>query len=361
VNQKTEDRRLKTIEPIIVLGVMSGTSLDGLDLALCRFLCENGKWEYEILLCATLPYDPSWKNKLQDAMSLKDNQLALLDSEYGEYIGTKAKEFLMGSGMNAELIASHGHTIFHRPEAGITYQAGNGARIASITGIPTVCDFRKKDVELGGQGAPLVPVGDELLFGHYDYCLNLGGFANISFDQGGTRLAFDICPVNIILNELAAQKGLEYDHNGHLGKKGSVNKALLDRLNNLEYYGNKYPKSLGREWLNSSFRPLLNETQIPVSDLSRTIYEHIAWQVGRIPGPGKKVLVTGGGVYNPFLMELIRQDTSAILHVPDDQLVQYKEAMVFGLLGLLRWRNEINCYSSVTGASLDSSTGTVYL
>ena len=340
---------------------MSGTSLDGLDLALCRFLPGDGKWEYEILECTTLPYDHSLKGKLKNAMTLSGLQLARLDIEFGAFIGKQAKEFIRRNKATVELIASHGHTIFHQPHKGLTVQIGNGAEITAQTGIPTVCDFRKKDVALGGEGAPLVPVGDELLFSQYSYCLNLGGFANVSFKQEAKRRAFDICPVNIVLNEMAGLYGQEFDRDGELGRLGSVNNDLLEKLNKIEYYTKSPPKSLGKEWLDTSIRSLLTDSQIPQNDLLRTIYEHIALQIGQVFSPDKNVLVTGGGVYNNFLMEGIRKYTNADLVVPDDDLIQYKEALIFGLLGLLRWQGEINCYASVTGANVDSCTGSVYI
>ena len=340
---------------------MSGTSLDGLDLALCRFLFVNGKWEYDILKCTTLPYDQTWKGKLKNAISLNGLQLAQLDIEFGGFIGRQAQHFIRESGLMVKLISSHGHTVFHQPDKRLTVQIGNGAEIAARAGVPTVCDFRKKDVALGGQGAPLVPVGDELLFSQYNYCLNLGGFANVSFSHEGKRRAFDICPVNIVLNELAELDGLEYDQDGKLGRQGSINNDLLEKLNNLEYYTKSSPKSLGKEWLDTSFLPLLADSKINQNNVLRTIYEHFAQQIGHVLSPHRNVLVTGGGVYNKFLMERIRHCTTAKLIAPDDNLIQYKEALIFALLGLLRWRGEINCYGSVTGATVDSCTGSVYL
>ncbi len=340
---------------------MSGTSLDGLDLAHCRFLYKNGKWEYDILSCTTLPYDQSWKDKLKNAYLLNGLQLAQLDVELGGFIGQQAKQFISENGMPVGLIASHGHTIFHQPDKRLTVQIGAGAEISARTGVPTVCDFRKKDVALGGQGAPLVPVGDELLFSQYSYCLNLGGFANISFENEGIRRAFDICPVNVVLNELAGLAGLEYDQDGELGRTGSVNTVLLKKLNKLDYYSKSPPKSLGKEWLHTSFLPLVTGLSIDRNDILRTLYEHIARQIGQVLSRDGDALVTGGGVYNTFLMERLGQYTNAKLVITDDNLIQYKEALVFALLGLLRWRGEINCYASVTGATTDSCSGSVYL
>jgi len=341
---------------------MSGTSLDGLDMALCRFQFLHGKWEYEMLKSNTLPYDEHLKKQLMEAMFLSRHDLSQLDIEYGHFIGSRGIQFIRDSGYEADLIASHGHTVFHQPDKKLTLQIGNGAEITSCSGIPVVCDFRKKDVALGGQGAPLVPVGDELLFGEYDYCLNLGGFANVSFIKKGKRRAFDICPVNIVLNEMARMKGKDYDRDGEMGRRGNTDQDLLQALNNLEYYKKDPPKSLGKEWLDSDFMPALAGHQLTDPDTAiRTIYEHIAQQAGKVFDPGASVLVTGGGVYNEFLMERISSSTPARLVIPDDSLVQYKEALIFALLGALRWYGMINCYASVTGASSDSSAGSVFL
>jgi anhydro-N-acetylmuramic acid kinase len=258
------------------------------------------------------------------------------------------------------LIASHGHTIFHQPEKGFTFQLGNGASIAAETGIPTVADFRTGDVALGGQGAPLVPVGDKLLFSDYESCLNLGGFANISFDQHGKRIAFDICPVNFILNDLAQKSGWPYDTGGELGRSGNMNRELLEQLNQLAFYRQSPPKSLGREWMNHYFMPLMAADEIPLNDQLRTAYEHIAIQISNASPVHGKMLVTGGGAFNTFLIERLKHHLKCEIVIPHAEIIQFKEALVFAFLGLLRFMGEINCYASVTGARRDSSAGVTY-
>lgn len=283
-----------------------------------------------------------------------------LHNAYGRYIGLQAKCFLDQHRLSPVLIASHGHTVFHQPQKGMTFQAGNGACIAAETGITTVADFRTGDVALGGQGAPLVPVGDKLLFQDYAYCLNLGGFANISYDYGGERVAFDICPVNFVLNLLAQKMGEPFDDQGKLGRTGVVDESLLHRLNQLEFYAGSPPKSLGREWMESHFFPALFSGGISDRNKLRTVYEHIAIQIARsVPEPGK-ILVTGGGAFNTFLIERMRDHIHGEVSIPADELVMFKEAIIFAFLGLLRFRKEMNCLASVTGARKDSCTGVVY-
>ncbi|MBN2481367.1 MAG: anhydro-N-acetylmuramic acid kinase [Bacteroidales bacterium] len=343
-----------------VVGLMSGTSLDGLDLALCRFYRYRDHWKYEILLATTYKYSDEWKENLTTASTLNAREFLLLHKTYGRYLGAAVKRFL-GKRLHADLVASHGHTIYHQPESGLTFQLGDGASLASGCGITTVSDFRTMSVAMGGQGAPLVPAGDELLFGGYDVCLNLGGFANISYRRGNSRIAFDICPVNIVLNRLAAQKGLEYDPGGCLGRNGTPHEALINRLNGLPFYAQTGPKSLGREWLEEYFLPVLDQFDVALDDKFRSVYEHIFHQVGRYlkSFPSCRVLVTGGGAFNDFLVEGLEKPGVRLV-IPDRELIKYKEALVFAFLGLLRYRNEVNCMASVTGSVKDLSTGIIH-
>ncbi len=344
----------------LVAGTMSGTSLDGLDLAAVEFMYADNLWEFTIVAAKTIQYPSEWEDKLKSAPALSGVQLMELHNDYGRYTGLHINEFLQKNQLIPALIASHGHTIFHQPEKGFTFQLGNGVCIAAETGITTVADFRSGDVALGGQGAPLVPVGDRLLFSKYESCLNLGGFANISFEQNGKRTAFDICPVNFILNELAQKKGKSYDAGGELGRTGKINKELLEQLNRLEFYRQPPPKSLGREWMDNSFLLLMNSFDASVEDKLRTAYEHIALQIANAAPETGRMLVTGGGAYNTFLLERIREHLKCEIVIPSSEIIEYKEALVFAFLGLLRFLEEINCYASVTGARRDSSTGVVY-
>ena len=370
-----------------VIGIMSGTSLDGLDLAYCVFEEErnkvyrglknlNGKeekeiqsytsgnncWKYEVRKATTIPYPEELKQKLAQAMTLSGYELALLHNELGSYIGMQVNEFMADFAEEVELIASHGHTVFHRPELGMTLQIGSGADIAAICGKPTVCDFRTLDVALGGQGAPLVPIGDELLFGQYDICLNLGGISNLSYRENGQRKAYDISPCNIVLNQLARQLGQEYDANGAIAQSGCIDTLLLEKLNQLEYYQQSGTKSLGREWIDTTFFPILGNTHLSVPDLMRTVCEHIALQIASACNAtkGKTLLITGGGAHNGFLIDLIRQKFHGEVIIPDNSTIDFKEAIIFAFLGMLRANGLPNCLASVTGAQKDSCGGGIY-
>lgn len=350
----------------VVIGMMSGTSLDGLDIACVRFTYD-GIWHFKPIKCISLSYEQSWRNNLSQAIHLSGLQLKKLDLEYGTFIGQAAHSFMQAHKLKPDLIVSHGHTVFHQPEIGLNLQIGDGYRIHQATGIRTICDIRSMDVSLGGQGAPLVPVGDQMLFGDYDFCLNLGGFSNISFQVQNHRIAFDICPVNSVLNYLAGLLGKEYDEDGAIAKSGKMIPELLEKLNNLEYYSIRPPKSLGIEWVNKNIISMLPKVQIP--DVLHTFCHHISTQI--LAGCNfmeylglnhPSMLVTGGGAKNGFLMELIKDKLVANINVevPDLEIVDFKEAIVFAFLGLLKELGQINCLKSATGARKDSSGGLVF-
>ncbi len=342
-----------------VIGVMSGTSLDGLDIALCKFSLKHEKWHYTILKATTCPYEKSWKKKLSNAPGMRADELIALHHHYGTFIGDRIHTFLQDVDTSPDLIASHGHTVFHRPDNGFTFQLGYGGNIYGKTNIITVADFRMADVIHGGQGAPLVPVGDKLLFGKYDYCLNLGGFSNVSFTRNNQRIAFDISPCNMALNYLASKQGLDMDKDGSLARSAEKNPSLFDALNALPFYTEPAPKSLGREWFENTFLPVLESAKPDKNVVLRTVTEHIAHQISKILKKGK-TLVTGGGTKNTFLVELLKKYAHSEIIIPESILVDYKEALIFALLGVLRVRREINIYSSVTGASKDLCTGIIF-
>lgn len=347
-----------------VLGLMSGTSLDGLDIALCVFKYDDNVWQYLIEKAKTFDYSALWKDKLSSAENLSGVELMLLHNEYGELLGKYVLDFASMDIGNVDFISSHGHTVFHQPHKKLTLQIGNGASISAITRKTVVCDFRTLDVALGGQGAPLVPIGDMMLFKKYSYCLNLGGFANISFNnESGIRVAFDICPVNIVLNHLVKSINLEYDDKGNIGRQGRVNNDLLTKLNNLNFYIQKGPKSLGKEWVWNEVIPILEENyEMPLEDKVCTFYHHTLQQIKNvvINDSEKEMLVTGGGAHNDFLIELFHQNLSPKVIIPDSNIVNFKEALVFAFLGVLRTRGEVNCLKAVTGAELDNIGGTIY-
>lgn len=345
-----------------VVGLMSGTSLDGLDIALCSFVKKDA-WEYSIEAAATISYPDAWLSRISGIHRQSGEQLQQLHVAYGRFLGETVREFLSGHSVTADFVASHGHTVFHQPAAGFTFQAGCGATLAAVSGLPVVHDFRTADVALGGQGAPLVPIGDRLLFGNYAACLNLGGIANISFEKDSRRIAFDVSPCNLLLNHLAEREGKSYDEGGAMAAAGNRNEELLLRLEELPYYGLAYPKSLGREDIERTFLPLLTSDH-STKDLLRTVADHIAHRIAatcRSLGANSTVLVTGGGAFNTYLMEQLRKECPAIIVIPEASIVQFKEALVFAFLGLLRWRGEVNVLSSVTGARKDHCAGSISL
>lgn len=359
---------MQTNEKIRVLGLMSGTSLDGLDLALCEFYQNNKTWEYSILAAKTEKYSSIWLEKLTQLPNKSALDWVETDQSYGRLLGEISNKFIVESGIQPDLISSHGHTIFHQPGLGFTGQIGNGACISAKTGLPTINDFRTYDVALEGQGAPLVPIGDELLFNKYSYCLNLGGISNISYQIEDKRVAFDICPVNQVLNYLAQTINLEYDNNGNVAKTGKIDLILLNQLNTLDYYALPFPKSLGREWVENEMLPIIDQSKIPISDKLTTVVEHIAIQIAFVlkGNPSKqknpKLLITGGGGHNGFLIERIKFHTAntCICIVPDKLTLDFKEALIFAFLGLLRFGNTPNALKSVTGAKHDSVGGALY-
>jgi len=350
------------MQSYISIGAMSGTSVDGLDLAACRFTFDRS-WKFEILKAVTIPYSHKWIGKLSSAAELSAIELATLNNEFGKYIGKQVVPFCADLPEKPDLVSSHGHTVFHQPNNRLTLQIGSGACIAAHSGIPTACDFRTLDVALKGQGAPLVPIGDELLFGEYDLCLNLGGIANISYRTEKERRAFDICPVNMAFNHFTRELGYEYDLDGNLGRTGRVNEELLSLLNSLDFYQLKGPKSLGREQFETIFLPLIYSFQLSAPDVLRTLYEHVSDQLALATDEFSKgrMLITGGGAHNVFLIELISEKTKHKIMVPSAQIIDFKEAVIFAFLGVLRLRHEINVLKSATGAHHNHSGGTIYL
>jgi anhydro-N-acetylmuramic acid kinase len=346
-----------------IIGVMSGTSLDGIDLAHINFTIKDNKWRYQILESETISYSQDWLNKLKVAVSFSKEKLIELNEDYTELLGNIIKSFIDKHQLkNIDAVCSHGHTILHQPQNGFTLQIGNLPKIAEIIHEKVVCDFRVQDVKLGGQGAPLVPIGDRILFSEYDYCLNLGGFSNISFEDNSKRIAFDISPVNTVLNFYANKLGLDYDDKGKIARSGKVDSNLLNELNTLNYYKKSFPKSLGFEFVKEIVLPLIEMYSISIEDKMHTFTEHIALQTSlALPNKTGKILITGGGAYNDFLIERMQFHLPNIkIIIPDNKTLEFKEALIFALLGVLKLRNEINALSSVTGAMKDHSSGIIY-
>lgn len=350
----------------MIIGLMSGTSLDGLDLAYVHFYPVHSErstvWKYNIVCAQSLPYSSAWREKLRKAYYASAENLAALDAEYGRYLGQAVKAFAAEHGIErVDFVASHGHTVFHRPDLGYNLQIGHGAHLHAASGYKVICDFRTLDIAFGGQGAPLVPIGDQLLFAEYDYCLNIGGFANLSFNNAaGQRIAYDLCPANYCLNRLMRTRGEEFDRDGLTARAGKVNRPLFDALNALPYYHREAPKTLAQEWVDSHINPLIEACSDTLENKIATLTEHAAYQISRPLMSGKTVLVTGGGAYNVFLLERASAYGSVRWIKPDALVIDFKEALIFAFLGLRRAEGLPNCLRSVTGASHDVVGGQVY-
>lgn len=354
------------------IGLMSGSSLDGLDLVFTELHENGGKWAYEIVKADCYPYSEDWTKRLSSATSLSARDYLLLHAEYGDYIGRQVLRFIEENGLQYKvaLIASHGHTTFHIPAKKMTAQLGDGAAIAAVINLPVVTDLRSLDLALGGQGAPIVPIGEKLLLPGYDYFLNLGGIANISMNAA-SYTAFDICAANRVLNLLASEAGKEYDEDGKMAASGHLNEALLDQLNALDYYQLPYPKSLANDFGTDRVYPLIKSAGLNIPDALHTYAEHIAVQIRNaitsLPNheaDQSKLLATGGGALNSYLVERIKEQLAGLgieVVVPEKELVQYKEALIMALIGVLRWREENNVLSSVTGSKRDSVGGAMWM
>ena len=361
------------------IGVMSGSSLDGLDIVFVELTEVGGKWAFEILNTSCIAYNSEWTNKLKNACQLSALDYQLLHTSYGNFIGQQVNEFIENNNLHhkVNLVASHGHTTFHIPAKKMTAQLGDGAAIAAATKLPVVADLRSLDVAFGGQGAPIVPIGEKLLFHEYNYFLNLGGIANISLLKSEKYFAYDICAANRVLNMLAEEKGLGFDDKGTLAATGQINEQLLAQLNALDFYQQPFPKSLANSFGTDIIYPLIKNASLKTEDALRTYVEHICEQVVNavkasptsiIKDPqtvdNLKLLVTGGGAFNTFLinrLQFLMNDTGIIIEVPENKIIAFKEAVIMALIGVLRWREEENVLASVTGASKDSIGGALWL
>jgi anhydro-N-acetylmuramic acid kinase len=351
-----------------VIGTMSGSSIDGLDIAYCRIEEVGGKWNFEIEEASCIEFDEQWKQKLTNIAHASAKELLLTHAEFGHWMGKNIHQFIEEHNLThkVHLIASHGHTVFHEPALGMTFQMGDGASIAAETQLPVVSDLRNLDVALGGQGAPIVPIGEQLFWSDYQYFLNIGGISNLTIQLADKFVAFDVCPANRILNLIANEMGMAFDKEGIEASKGSIKDDLLNELNDLDYYQKPYPKSLSNQFGLEVIFPIIQKYAISNQDKLRTMCEHIAHQIAEsiAPGESQKMLVTGGGAFNTFLMKLISEKLltkNVEVVIPDSKLIQYKEALVMALIGTLRWREENNVLSSVTGASRNSVGGALWM
>lgn len=347
---------------ITVLGVMSGTSLDGIDLALVHFYQKERKWRFELKAATTVAYSSTWQEQLKNALSSAPAELTQLNRAYTELLSDVILNFLAAHPKEPlSFVSSHGHTVHHRPEEGYTFQLGNLPILAQQIGHKVICDFRVADVALGGQGAPLVPGGEVHLFSNYTACMNLGGFANLTLLDSSSTVAFDICAVNTVLNPLVSPLGIAFDEGGKLARDGAPIPQLLQQLNALDFYQKAPPKSLGIEWVLGEIVPLLEHFENEkVEDKLHTYSIHIAQQIAKLLPKQGRVLITGGGAYHRFLIEKIKAECFCEIEVGSPSLIDFKEAIVFAFLGVLRNLNEVNCLASVTGATQNHSSGNIF-
>lgn len=347
---------------------MSGTSLDGLDLAYCHIWDNKGKWEFEIKCTDSISYTSTMQTELKNSIRLSAENLLQFHNTYGTWLGEQALAFCEKNSLEVDYIASHGHTSHHRPELGLTFQMGSGQHLANASGHKVICDFRTNDLALGGQGAPLVPIGDKLLFSDYDFCLNLGGISNISFEVKDKRIAYDIGLANMILNYITRKIDLDYDKGGGIARSGKINQPMLKRLNDLKYYLLPHPKSIGYEWFLEEVVPIVDQSEDTIENLLHTAVHHICEKIAQqvelnTKKPKQRLLVTGGGALNTFLIETLNEKLGETIEVivPELILIEFKEALVFALMGVLRIERQINVLKSVTGADRDSSSGVLFL
>ena len=354
------------------IGIMSGSSMDGLDIAFAEFTETGGKWSFEIIAASCVEYEMEWLQQLNASANMSAKDYLFLNTAYGHYIGNKINNFIELNDLQhrVNLIASHGHTVFHFPNKKMTAQLGDGAAIAAAVKLPVVNDLRSIDIAFGGQGAPIVPIGDKLLFGTYTYLLNLGGIANMSVNKEGNYIAFDICAANKILNFLALKLGLPYDAEGALAAKGKINDVLLQQLNALDYYKISGPKALDNSYGINMVLPIIEKANLITEDALATYTEHIIQQIkaailnNNSSAINPQLLVTGGGAFNTFLVHKLKEvllPLQILVVVPDSTVIKFKEALIMALIGILRWREETNVLATVTGASQNSIGGALWL
>jgi anhydro-N-acetylmuramic acid kinase len=344
------------------IGIMSGSSLDGLDICAAEF-SKAKNWSFKILALETIPFPNEMSILLASSRNLSGEDLVRLDVDLGEWIGRNTDHFIQKHHLKPEIIGSHGHTVFHQPERHMTLQIGNGHAIAKTCNLPVVADFRQQNVTHGGQGAPLVPIGDLHLFTDFEVCINLGGITNLSFKSGKTKIiAGDVVPCNQVLNSFAAKLGKEYDFGGEIARSGSIIWDWLQYLNDIPFFKKELPKSMSNEWVAENVLNRVPEFQ--PKDLLFTYCQHIAQQISlALTNLSKgKTLITGGGAYNTFLVECIKSSCPQLeIVVPEKEIIEGKEALIFAFMAILRLKNQINCLASYTGANKDLSTGVIYL
>lgn len=350
---------------------MSGSSLDGLDIAFTQLTEISGQWSFELLNAECIPYPAALVADLQQANKMSVPDFLRLHTSFGHYLGEQIVQFIDRNNLHHKVhfISSHGHTVWHEPNAKTTSQIGDGAAIAAWTMLPTVTDLRNMDIALGGQGAPIVPIADRLLFSDYDFCLNLGGIANVTVNTE-EPIAFDIAPANQLLNHFANKASKAYDDKGEMARAGTIDAAVWEQINAIKWYQKEAPKSLHNDFVNEAVLPFF-DTIKDNEDALHTATRHIAFQIAEAiksyqnPLQPQRILVTGGGAFNQFLLECIDEElnkngTMEVI-VPEENSLKFKEAIAMALIGALRWREETNVLHSATGATRSNVGGAMWL
>lgn len=346
---------------------MSGSSLDGIDMAYCKIQTAN-PYTFTIIAAATSPFSHEEFLMLKNCTPDIHYNYHKEDEMFAKVSAQAINNFLQKNNLpKPDAIASHGHTVFHFPALGKTKQIGSGQLIANLTGCKVIYDFRAADVEAGGQGAPLVPLCDAIFFNNYHACLNIGGIANISFDTPTGRIGFDICGANQLLNYIAQTIDLPFDENGELAAAGFVDEQLLSDLDACAYFQLPYPKSLDNHFVRKYFIERIAAANISANDKLATATYHIAKQIAIIINQQNKVhenyrlLVTGGGAFNVYLIQLIEKLTGIKITLPANEIIQFKEALAMCLMGVEKLQNKPNFLPSVTGAKTAVSGGVVVI
>lgn len=364
---------LKTYHAI---GLMSGSSLDGLDIAYCR-LDWDGKAlsSWELLEAETLAFSDLWVRRLVALPQQNALTFAQSDIYFSYYMGELLNAFIKKQNIKQiDFVASHGHTVFHDPARRFSIQIGNGNALAATVGKTVICDFRMQDVAMNGEGAPLAPLADAYLFPGYDYYMNIGGIANISAKCSDRWVAYDFAPANQVLNFLAEKSDLKFDKDGEIARAGNVNAELLDSLQKLNFFGKEYPKSMSNEWIRTEVLPLFKGSGRSLEDQMRTAVELIVstsfdaialiQRQENKQSVSSEMLMSGGGCHNLFLVEKLKEKLSELnieVQIPKKDIIDFKEAMLVALLGMFRLNAIPNSIPEVTGAKKATVNGGVYL
>lgn len=348
---------------------MSGSSLDGLDIGIIDIIKKGNELSYEVIRCDTIEYSTEWKKSLTSLPNASAKELANNDMAYSRYMSELIRSFLKEEDQ-IDYVSLHGHTLFHEPENGFTYQLGNGGVLSARLGLPVVCDFRSKDIGLGGKGTPLAPIVDSYFYNEYEVLINLGGICNLTFLSKKETIAWDVCPCNQLLNFLSEKMNLAYDKDGLIARNGKLNLDFLNILEKNPYYSEKYPKSLDNQYIKQNIIRELDSYTIPLEDQLHTTCIFVARQIKaaiqmavkslEVAWP-EKILITGGSAHNAFLIQCIKEHCApSVVSIPDETIINYKEIILMALCAYLRVNNQENTLSEVTGSSRNSIGGAIY-